>query len=507
MKWKKTWFSYLLWFLYAIGISLAFAFGGIYWCVINELEDTRLMIGTTVMLFTITALIFGIGRMMSRTIVEHNRITERSKNIISYLGFLLLLGVGIGIRCYYLYSTSVVNGLSYYDAAKITAGGSLEPVRYVADRFYLALLRAVFYLAGNKILAGIILQLVLQALAAVFLYFAVRMISGNLPAVAAACSILFMPWEIQAVLGYTPDIMYLFMLCIGIWGIGLCVRNSYRPKTGFFVYAGACLLGIYLAVLVYTDLSSLILLLFVLAGFSLADRKRVFEGQWLAVVISGIAAFAGLFVLEYALTGILPISCFFKWLAVYERAFYWNGRVVYALIECLQLYLPFLLLLGIAMALYVPGFFFVKQKERFSIWLLFLIGIIAMLGFGMYEHQGTLVQLGEICCWILAGIGIQSMIPEREDFPTVVPEEKQTVTLETPAITKTEENIILSGDKEEKTETKESTETKKVKYIENPLPGPRKHIKRTMEYGFEPEEEQMMYDVKVSDEDDFDFRL
>ncbi|MBR2948295.1 MAG: hypothetical protein IKC46_00380 [Lachnospiraceae bacterium] len=50
-------------------------------------------------------------------------------------------------------------------------------------------------------------------------------------------------------------------------------------------------------------------------------------------------------------------------------------------------------------------------------------------------------------------------------------------------------------------------ESKKVKpgeYLENPLPVPKRHVKKEMGYGFEPAPDKMHYDVSVPDEDDFD---
>lgn len=41
-------------------------------------------------------------------------------------------------------------------------------------------------------------------------------------------------------------------------------------------------------------------------------------------------------------------------------------------------------------------------------------------------------------------------------------------------------------------------------YLDNPLPVPKRHIKKEMSYGFEPKEDQMFYDISVSDQDDFD---
>lgn len=47
-------------------------------------------------------------------------------------------------------------------------------------------------------------------------------------------------------------------------------------------------------------------------------------------------------------------------------------------------------------------------------------------------------------------------------------------------------------------------EKKTVKYIENPLPLPKRHVKKEMDYGFEPDCDLMKYDVMVEENDDFD---
>jgi len=44
----------------------------------------------------------------------------------------------------------------------------------------------------------------------------------------------------------------------------------------------------------------------------------------------------------------------------------------------------------------------------------------------------------------------------------------------------------------------------KPQFIENPLPLPKKHVKRTMDYAFVPENAQMRYDIEISENDDFD---
>ena len=50
----------------------------------------------------------------------------------------------------------------------------------------------------------------------------------------------------------------------------------------------------------------------------------------------------------------------------------------------------------------------------------------------------------------------------------------------------------------------EAPAQEKSRFIENPLPLPKKHVKRTMDYDYEIAEEDMHYDVETAAEDDFE---
>lgn len=55
-------------------------------------------------------------------------------------------------------------------------------------------------------------------------------------------------------------------------------------------------------------------------------------------------------------------------------------------------------------------------------------------------------------------------------------------------------------------EAPESTAVKNEegKPLETPLPMPKRHVRKAMDYGFEPDPDKMFYELPVSDEDDFD---
>lgn len=59
--------------------------------------------------------------------------------------------------------------------------------------------------------------------------------------------------------------------------------------------------------------------------------------------------------------------------------------------------------------------------------------------------------------------------------------------------------------KEDMTEKNQEENPKQVQFIENPLPLPKKHVKKVMDYPMQPDASQMHYDIKVDPNDNFDF--
>ena len=67
--------------------------------------------------------------------------------------------------------------------------------------------------------------------------------------------------------------------------------------------------------------------------------------------------------------------------------------------------------------------------------------------------------------------------------------------------------ILIESKEEEqrKKEQPEGTEKKQVQFLENPLPLPKKHVKRIMDYSLPPEQkENDDFDIPVAEDDDFD---
>ena len=150
----------------------------------------------------------------------------------------------------------------------------------------------------------------------------------------------------------------------------------------------------------------------------------------------------------------------------------------------------------------VFGFWCQKRRERQSIWILLWIVLELLMTFqittpdiqGMWMH----VRLR----YLLIGAGVQSLIPyvtmmqekERESTETVKRRSRLKVQdLETEEFPE-EEQVSFQ---------EEPAETGKIQLIENPLPLPKKHVPKVLDYKLDNDDDSD-FDYPVADDDDFD---
>ena len=98
---------------------------------------------------------------------------------------------------------------------------------------------------------------------------------------------------------------------------------------------------------------------------------------------------------------------------------------------------------------------------------------------------------------------VEERLPEPQSVEEPLPEPQS---IEPKMMKQQAEEIKMEEMKMEEPKIEEQqTEAPKVKFIENPLPLPKRHVKRNrIDYSVEVPEEQMQYDVAVSEDDDWD---
>lgn len=95
---------------------------------------------------------------------------------------------------------------------------------------------------------------------------------------------------------------------------------------------------------------------------------------------------------------------------------------------------------------------------------------------------------------------IEEVINEKVE----VSEDESSSELVSKAENTSKEKVLI--DLDTKTETAENLpkEPRKIVFIDNPLPLPKKHVKKDMSYPIEPDSTHMKYDIDVSENDDYD---
>ena len=162
-------------------------------------------------------------------------------------------------------------------------------------------------------------------------------------------------------------------------------------------------------------------------------------------------------------------------------------------------------------ALIVPASFLVFEyfrsgkEQNYMPWIALSL-LAAPTPLAVYGEHGFGVL--SLYIWgVLAGLGLQNAI-----FGVGTKMMKAMIEEINIAAEKTEENGQVKQIAGTKTATgmpeakKMENQTVKPQYIENPLPLPRRHEKREMDYQYDVAESDMKYDLEVPPNDDFDVK-
>ena len=97
----------------------------------------------------------------------------------------------------------------------------------------------------------------------------------------------------------------------------------------------------------------------------------------------------------------------------------------------------------------------------------------------------------------LSGFGILEMLQIKEDTDMKVKDVSNQI-----SEIKTETDSLKTAVEPEN----ETAGPRPGEYLSNPLPVPKRHVRKEMTYGFEPDPDQMFYEIPVADNDDFDLK-
>ncbi len=494
MTFKKNWLSYFLWVIYAffacVGLIGVLSKGLISTPVNNQYAR----ISIVCLSFVFLAGIYTLIRLMV------TKIKKKSHYVLLEAFFaVFLLAIGIFLRVYFIYIYGGTQEAAYFEIGKVT-GNEILPVAHGVQYYYVLLLRGLFLITGNFFMAGIILQICLQCLAALVWYFSIRNYTGSLAAIVFLSIIMFFPESTESAITYSPKCLYLLFFGIVL----LLISKIYKSDQKFskFTFIKTVLIGWLMGILAYLDISGLILWIPVLFICFFSQNKNMNETkrntlfaflQCITTMSSFIIFFFGCFLIDGYLNKVPMLHV----LQVWRTIFRYKGVVSFSSIRTLfdaitgfELWMivaiTFLLVLGI------PAFFIKKKADIQIFWFVLVVAVFTIWTLNIQYEVMTCEQLLLFVLSALTGAGIQAVFTK--------PEQVQKFLGEVDKVTEKEEvnnqPIIHNSSND--------SAVKQINYIANPLPLPKKHVKRELNYQREVEMNQMKYDIEVFDQDDFD---
>lgn len=528
MSYKKNTVSYGIWALYLMGIGIVLSFMGM---VVGHQGN-----GAPYMALVLLALAFGalfLVYYLAKKLVDSVQFKEMTSGRTALMeGILVAVLLTVGILLRLMRLEDAWEEAAYYEVAKVTEGGMQIQLVQGSVYYYLCLLNLLFRLVGNKWMAGIGLQIGLQTLGIVIAYFAVRRLSGRGPALVSLPFLTVAPGAVRDGITYSPKMLYFCLYALILLIIAQYLWRSTRPGGKALTWGLAVVCGGLVAFAGYTDVVGFTLVI-PLCGLLVLKREQKGRLQWVFQFLLAVLSLAGTFCLLVQLDSSMSGSTFERVLGAWSITYGMKGAD-YSFFFQEGGYETILLL--VLMALGIFTFMRRKNEEIFSPWVMMVLSITLMrvLGvmtpnmngsFQMYFAMTGLAGVAFCELFVRDGgrveemTGVPEAVVEDLDQEPSEPASKQTETIPSVGVWPPEQSLdgkvaeaeegkddmIKKKREEPKQEEPKQEEPKQVQLIENPLPLPKKHVKKVMDYPIQPDASQMHYDIEVDPKDNFDF--
>lgn len=543
MSYRKNAVSYGIWALYLMGVGIVFSFMG----MVAGHQSAGIPYTAITILALAAGALFLVYFLIKRFGARVGELVYGRAVLAEGIAVAVFLAAGMALRLAMMESAG--EEAAYYEVAKVTEEGMRVQLVQGSVYYYLCLLNLLFHLVGNKWTAGIVLQILLQTLGTAAAYFAVRCLTGRGPALVSLAFLALSPGSVREGINYSPKMLYFCIYALTLLVIALYLRRSVKPGGKALAWMLALVCGALTAFAGYMDVVGFTLAI-PLFGLPTLKRERRDTLYWTAQFLFSMLIMAGVFCLLAQLDSSMSGSTLARVLGAWGVTYGPKGAD-YSFFFQEGGYETILLLMMMALGIFT--FMRRRNEERFSPWVMMVLSITLMrvLGvvtpnmngsFQMFFAMTGLAGVAFCELFVRDGDGVR----EREDAGTEAERpgekrkdagtEERTVAKRGDAETEAErpgarrkitrqkdraaeelmfrENKAESGtpgfavhtaeEKKGMTEKKQD-EPRQVQLIENPLPLPRKHVKKVMDYPIAPDASQMHYDIEVDPNDNFDF--
>ncbi len=480
MTYRKTWFDYVLWGAYA-GLCVIFlAFTG-YHIYASYVGLSLAWLGA-ILVFPVVVCIYLALRLSSQAFFGKRGFSVHGGAMLEafIVSVSFIFGLIIRITALMYTPPEAVTGI-YYERALVRAGQTPEPLTHGVSDLYVRCLSAVFSFLGNGVASAMLFQVFLQIAAMAIGFCAVKKAAG---ALAGCVSLLFLAFSgifLGKITVIDPECLFLTLYLSGLLLTLSFLKAMLHGRAGAGGWLWALVVGVLLGVLVYLEFRSATLLLFLTGLFTgkcrgAGERKRCITAFFAACVFSAAGFFAAAAV-DCAVSGAGYVSCLSGWASLYGRMDLGGwllgvGAGHYAS----------WLFLFLAASFLVFAFVRSGKEQDYTLWFLPCILATPVM---FSDFGGVGCGSAALFLWsALAGLGVKNCVYGTQSEAVLIKIERINEQVGEPAVSKEET----------------------PRFIENPLPLPKKHVKRQMDYDYEVAEEDMHYQVEIPEDDEFDFQ-
>ena len=513
MSRKKSKFSYIVWFIYTMVtvVVLRTSIENVAKSLLGEIAFADLILSLAIVVIT------GLTVFLMYRFSKWKKLKSKEKNnsrVVWEVGtavWLLILGLILRLDVMMSEQGELA---AYYENARVAEGQMIPSVVHGASYFYLQLLHVVFLFIGNKFSAAVWLQIILQLIAALMIFVGIRKLSEPVTALVSLGFFMLADPMIKGAVTLSPQMLYLLIFALGLGFLAACQSGKLRPV----VFLGT---GIWIGVSVYLDVGGLLLLI-LLAACATGNRvKNAKTKDKLMVfgfgVIGALAGFLGAIGANAFFSGRYFGNVMNAWMELYRPGTFQLPTVLVS-----ENTSWWIIVLAVFLTAGIFSFWCDRESERMSAWVLCACVTFAAGCADIFTDELPAFLYLFLITTVLAGLGVGEVFykPIAVELPTVLEknarkereEEQKQVQVaisntapETPVELETAVAVVKESEPAETvTEKPAVEETKKINYIENPLPLPKPHVKKTMGYDRKPNAGEDDFDHPVSDNDDFD---
>lgn len=481
MTLKKSKVSNFIWVIYSV---FALAFSALIFTKTSETLGYDDGIG---LIFVPVILAVGVGivvlvEVLRRKIQKQISINQKVALILPYALGAVLLGAGIWLRIRSM-SIGAFDLREYYNNSIITRAPMFNSI-HGASQFYYFFLRRIFMTFGNHYQGALVFQIACQTVAIIVLFFATKKICGPVHAIVVSAFFSLSPCMVEECLTLGPSVVFLLFICIDI------LIMSYALPFRKMTYIIAIITGIISGIIAYMDISSVILLLFIVLFFlavkkvdnedetvqkiSYSDKKldadtvAMLQDKTVALIIFAASCIAVLFICEivdFAVSGLTFSGVIKAQLSNYKPAEF----SLYSLYSSIDIISGSVL--SIILIVAIPAGFIRKKSNQGTV--IFGIALVLAVIFGFSMPDSSMNGSGYIFIALsfIAAETVYSIFVSADGVKKVV------------KVLDEEEALILEAEREKKRrQTVHKIEDGEM--LANPLPVPVKKKKKKMEYEY-----------------------